>query len=137
MEIYDFLKSNMILVSFIAICLFILLIRIPYLCKVHTFPFSYRAKTKYRNMDHNYNFFIKKANGGYRCYIESTPSFRGRDTSRYMHHYWVEKGTNRPYICWTGKIKYPEQAKTLCKNWSDATQQFIDTGTPAPGFERL
>ncbi len=100
------------------------------------FTYEYYARTKQYSLDHKYKFCVRKCSDGYRCYIERTPSFRNRDTSKYMAHYWIEKGTNRHYVCWTGKIKYPEQAKTLCRNWSDATQQFIDTGIPAPGFER-
>lgn len=136
MEYIEYLQSNMILTISIAICLITFLVRLPYLCTIKDFAYTYSAKTRYGSLDHNFNFFVKRVKGGYLCYIERTPSFRGRDTSNYMPHYWVEQGTNRHYICWTGTIKYPEQAKTLCRNWSDATQQFIDTGTPAPGFER-
>ena len=136
MELFDYLQANMILTVFVGVCLLTFLIRLPHLCTVKNFTYSYSAKTRYGMQDHNYNFSVRRVSGEYRCYIERTPSFRGRDTSHYMPHYWVEQGTNRHYICWTGKIKYPEQAKTLCRNWSDATQQFIDTGVPAPGFER-
>lgn len=136
MEAFDIFGDNMILLIFIGICLMTFFIRLPYLCSVKDFTYSYSAKTSCSGHDHSYNFYVKRFKDGYRCYIERTPSFRGRDTSHYMPHYWVEQGSGRHYICWTGKIKYPEQAKTLCQNWSDATQQFIDTGHPAPGFER-
>lgn len=100
------------------------------------FIFNYAAKTKFENKEHSYKFNVQKYDSGYRCYIEQTPSFRGRSTVNYMPHYWVENSTGKHYICWTGKIMYSEQAKTLCRNWADATQIFIDTGKPAPGFER-
>lgn len=136
MELFDYLRSNMILTYFIGACLFTFLVRFPYLCTAKKRAYSYSAKTRDEMQDHNYIFLIRRIKGEYRCYIERTPSFRGRDTSHYMPHYWVEQGTDRHYICWTGRIRYLEQAKTLCRNWSDATQQFIDTGIPAPGFER-
>jgi len=101
-----------------------------------SFVFRYSAKTKFEDKDHAYKFNIKKTDSGYKCYIEQTPSFRGRSTINYTPHYWSEALTGKCYICWTGKIKYPEQAKTLCRNWADATQLFIDTGKPAPGFGR-
>lgn len=101
-----------------------------------SFIFNYAAKTKFESKDHFYKFNVQKYDFGYRCYIEQTPSFRGRSTVNYMPHYWVENSTGKHYICWTGKIMYSKQAKTLCRNWADATQTFIDTGKPAPGFER-
>ncbi|MCH5314748.1 MAG: hypothetical protein J1E81_02450 [Eubacterium sp.] len=100
------------------------------------FNYNYYAVTNAAALDHQYKFFVKKVGNGYRCYIRRTPSYRGRDTSNYLPHYWVENKTDKHYICWTGEIKYPEQAKTLCRNWADATQKFIDTGVPAPGFKR-
>lgn len=100
------------------------------------FVYNYSAKTNLITQDHSYQFAVKKKSDGYRCYIEKVPAFRGRDTSNYMPHYLVEKITGRYYICWTGKMRYSEQAKTLCRNWADATQKFIDTGEPAPGFGR-
>ena len=100
------------------------------------FTFNYSANTNATAKDHSYGFYVKKMTCGYRCYIEKTPSFRGRDTSHYMPHYLVENRTGKHYVCWTGNITYSEQAKTLCRNWANATQKFIDTGVPAPGFER-
>ncbi len=96
--------------------------------------YSYSAKTIFPSQDHSYQFGIKRVGRGYRCYIEYTPSFRGRNTSNYMPHYLTESFTGKKYVCWTGRIKYIEQARTLCRNWADATQTFIDTGVPAPGF---
>lgn len=136
MEIIDFLSENIILAIFTGICVLTFLIRIPQLCAVKEFKYAYCAKTDCMLLDHDYCFTITRIDKEYRCYIERTPSFRGRDTTYYMPHFYVEPGTNRHYICWTGEIRYPEQAKTLCRNWSDATQKFIDTGIPAPGFER-
>ena len=96
--------------------------------------YSYEAETVDDTLDHYYLFSVEKVKNGYLCYIERIPSFRGRSTSRYMYHIIKEKHTKRYYICWTGEIRYHEQAETLCRNWANATQQFIDTGVPAPGF---
>lgn len=98
------------------------------------FLYAYNANTTSHNLDHSFLFSLEKVDSGYRCYIERIPSFRGRDTSNYQYHTLREKSSNRLYVCWTGNIKYIEQAKTLCRNWADATQKFIDTGIPAPGF---
>ncbi len=98
------------------------------------FHYEYSAKTTTPGLDHNYKFSLEKINTGYRCYIERYPSFRGRDTSGYQYHILTETISKRSYVCWTGRVEYLEQAKTLCRNWADATQKFIDTGIPAPGF---
>lgn len=124
-----------VLIISIMILLTVFLFKLPSLYVEEEFYYDYLAKSN-GNKDHKYKFLVKWVDDGYRCYIEKTPSFVGRDTSHYMPHYWEENGTGRHYICWTGKIQYSEQAKTLCRNWADATQQFIDTGKPAKGFER-
>lgn len=134
--IIELLKTNIILIISLTACIVTFFIRLPYMRLPKIFIYDYAANTIYCSKDHNYSFLIQYEDGGYKCYIENVPSFRGRDTSQYTAHYWTEKNTGRNYICWTSKIKHPEQAKTLCRNWSDATQQFIDTGVPAPGFER-
>lgn len=100
-------------------------------CKVH---YEYNAKTKNPSLDHSFKFSLEKIDSCYRCYIECIPSFRGRDTSNYQYHILTDSLSNRPYICWTGRVVYAEQAKKLSRNWADATQKFIDTGIPAPGF---
>lgn len=135
MELPEIMQSNILLMISSIICLLTFFLRIPHLFSVKQFVYDYYAKTQYSDQDHHYRFTVQRIDAEYRCYIESTPSFRNRDTSHYLPHYWIEEGTKRHFICWTGKIKYPEQAKTLCRNWSDATQQFIDTGNPAPGFK--
>ena len=100
------------------------------------FSYEYNAKTLFIALDHKYLFTVEKLDREYRCYIERSPDFRGRSKANYQDHCWRERSSNRRYICWTGKIKYAEQAKTLCRNWADATQQFIDTGVPLPAFRR-
>ena len=96
--------------------------------------YVYFAKTKYPLLDHLYSFRIRFVAGQYRCYVVKQPEYRGRDLSHYMPHCWEEQ--NARYICWTGEIKKIPQAKTLCRMFANATQQFIDTGVPASGFER-
>lgn len=100
------------------------------------FVYEYNPTSVYPSLDHKFIFSIEKMSGGYRCYIERIPSFRGRSTNNYQYHTLRDNTSKRLYICWTGNIKYFEQAKTLCRNWADATQKFIDTGVPAPGFGR-
>ena len=119
-----------------AIIFITLIARWSYLNQPRAFAYAFQAKTKDVRLDHSYRFYMKKVNRQYRCYIERTPSFRNRDTSRYIPHYYIENGTGRIFICWTGKIHFRSQARTLCRNWANATQQFIDTGIPAPGFGR-
>ena len=120
----------------IFVCVLLLFIILVKSSARNKFTYTYNAATIYSLQDHKYNFVIKKSHGEYKCYIQRIPSFRNRDTSKYMPHFWTENKTGKMYICWTGKIVYPKQAKTLCRNWADATQQFIDTGRPAAGFER-
>ena len=123
------------LIAVIILFIIVLLVRLPSMYVEEEFAYRYDALTSQYG-DHEYRFFVRWVDNGYRCYIDRVPSFRGRDTSHYMPHYWEEEYTNRHFICWTGTIRYPEQAKTLCRNWANATQQFIDTGIPAEGFER-
>lgn len=101
-----------------------------------SFTFIYSAKTKLPYKEHSYRFNIKKVGNEYRCYIAYTPDYRGRFISDYTPHIYHDAEKGKIFICWTGKIIYPEQAKTLCRNWADATQTYIDTGIPAPGFEK-
>ncbi len=122
----------MSIVSIIIISIIIAVI--VYIFRNRSFLYCYNAKSSRRSKDNFYSFRIKRFMGEYRCYLDRIPSFKGRDMKHYQPHLWEENG--KYYICWTGKIQYPEQAKTLCRKWSDATQQFIDTGKPAPGFEK-
>lgn len=124
-----------LLIAVILLFIIVFLVKLPSMYVEEEFTYNYSARTTQYG-DHNYHFYIRLVNNGYRCYIDYVPSFRGRDTSNYMPHYLEEEYTNKRYICWTGSITYPEQAKTLCRNWADATQKFIDTGIPAKGFER-
>lgn len=126
--------TQLILISILALIIFVACYRA--ITRPKEFIFDYSAKTKYASQDHTYKFRVKKVDSDYRCYIERTPSFRGRTTDNYLPHYWIENATGNHYVCWTGTIKYPEQAKTLCRNWADATQIFIDTGVPIPEFRK-
>ena len=98
--------------------------------------YRYSAETTKRYLDHDYIFSIEKIGNVYRCYVNRYPSFRGRNTANYLYHILRESKTRRVYICWTGAIRTRDQAMTLCENWANATQKFIDTGVPAPGFSR-
>lgn len=112
-------------------------VRYSYMRDPVRFSYEYKAQTSCPSMDHLYIFDIRKESDNlYKCYIRRTPSYRGRDISNYIPHVWYNKTTNERWVCWTGSIRYPEQAKTLCRKWADATQVFIDTGNPLPAFVR-
>jgi len=98
--------------------------------------YEYLATTLYPTLDHKFIFSIELENGLFKCYIERVPSFRGRDTSNYDYHYYTNQSNKRKYICYTGKIEYLEQGRTLCRKWADAHQRFIDTGKADKEFIR-
>ena len=129
----------MFILAFIPVIVIAVTFAVRYrsMCDPVQFSYEYQAQTSCPSKDHLYTFDIRKESDNlYKCYICRTPSYRGRDTSNYMPHIWYNKTTNKRWICWTGSIKYPEQAKTLCRKWADATQVFIDTGKPLPAFVR-
>lgn len=84
------------------------------------------AETNSPGSDNRYVFTLKKLSSGYRCYIDRTPSYRNRSTSLHVtHRLSDERGK---YICFTADLPYIAQARTLCKQWSDLTQRYIETG---------
>lgn len=99
--------------------------------------YSYKAKTVSPLLNHEYRFKIIKdiITKQYKCFVLKTPEVRGAGSSDYEPHLWYNE-KNEKWICWTGKIENKDQAKTLCRKWADCTQQYIDTGIPAPGFSK-
>lgn len=84
------------------------------------------AESGYADSDNRYEFTLRRHGSGYRCYIDRTPSYRGRSTDAGVIH---RLSDNRGYyICYTANLPYLEQAKTLCRNWSNMTQRYIETG---------
>lgn len=84
------------------------------------------AETSSPGADNRYVFTLKKLSSGYRCYIDRTPSYRNRSTSLHVtHRLSDERGK---YICFTADLPHIAQARTLCKQWSDLTQRYIETG---------
>ena len=84
------------------------------------------AETGYEGTDNRYVFTLKQLSTGYRCYINRTPSYRNRSTTMGDTHYLTDSCGK--YICYTAKISHLEQAKTLCHQWSNLTQRYIETG---------
>ena len=84
------------------------------------------AKTSCPGSDNRYVFTLKKLPSGYRCYIKRTPSYRNRSTSLHATHRLSD--SRGKYICFTADLPYIAQARTLCRQWSDLTQRYIETG---------
>lgn len=88
--------------------------------------YTVNAESGYHNSDNRYSFTLKRLSGGWRCYIDHTPSYRGRSTDpTVIHRLHDSRG---PYICYTANLPELEQAKTLCRTWSNLTQRYIETG---------
>lgn len=88
--------------------------------------FTVYAETGYNNADNRYVFTLKRLPSGYRCYIDRTPSYRGRSVSMHIAHYLTD--SRGKYICYTKDLAHIEQARTLCRQWSNLTQRYIETG---------
>lgn len=84
------------------------------------------AETGYNNADNRYEFTLKRLPSGYRCYIDRTPSYGGRSVSMHIAHYLTD--SRGKYICYTKDLSHIEQARTLCNQWSNLTQRYIETG---------
>ncbi len=89
-----------------------------------------RLRTLYRTSDGaaDYGFsFEEQPDGSWRAYIESQPSYRGRDTDPHSTHR-LSDGSRR-YVCWTTPLRSLEVAKRVAALWADKTQDYIRTGT--------
>ena len=84
------------------------------------------AETGCNGADNRYVFTLKRLPSGYRCYIDRTPSYRGRSTDMHATHHLID--SRGKYICYTANLPYIAQAKNLCKQWSNLTQRYIETG---------
>lgn len=84
------------------------------------------ADTGYENADNRYRFTLTRLPQGYRCYIDRTPSYRSRSMDPNVIHRL--RDGDRYYICYTAPLPELEQAKTLCRDWSNLTQRYIETG---------
>ena len=88
-----------------------------------------RYRTTYRTSDGNadYSFlFEEQADGSWRAYIETQPSYRGRATDAHSTHR-LSAGS-RQYVCWTSPLGSLEDAKRVAALWADKTQDYIRTG---------
>lgn len=75
----------------------------------------------------DYKFsFEEQVDGSWRAYIESQPSYNGRDTGLHPTHRLIDG--DRYYICWDSPLKSLKQVKYVAALWADATQEYIRTG---------
>jgi hypothetical protein len=94
-------------------------------------PGSFNSIIIYRTKDNSadYKFDIQPHSGdGYRIYIESQPSYNGRDSGGHPTHRYTDSAGRR-YICWPHRISSYEKAKEITATWSECTQKYIRTGT--------
>ncbi len=78
-----------------------------------------------------YEFDIKRlSDGSYRPYIVRQPGYGSRDTScEATHRLWVQEGNvNRPFVCWTSKLRTEREAMEVAKGWAVRTDVYINTG---------
>lgn len=92
---------------------------------------SSALRTKYRTKDGmaDYQFlFVNMDDGsGWRAYIESQPSYRGRDAGGHQTHRLTDSGGRR-YVCWKGVVQTLDGMKQIAALWADCTQEYIRTG---------
>lgn len=75
----------------------------------------------------NYGFsFERQADGSYRAYITSMPSYGGRDQSPNTTHRLADRG--RYYIHWRRPLRSEDDARQVAALWADLTQEYIRTG---------
>ncbi|HEV2864313.1 MAG TPA: hypothetical protein VGX48_25165 [Pyrinomonadaceae bacterium] len=68
--------------------------------------------------------------GKIRIYIESQPSYRGRDTDCHSTHRLYSGGGAPPHICLKPEAMPStyEEAEELAHRWARATENYIRTG---------
>lgn len=72
----------------------------------------------------DYGFsFERQAGGTWRVYIQSQPSYGGRDTGAHSTHRLTDG--SRKFICWDRPIQSFEDAKEIAALWADKTQNYI------------
>jgi hypothetical protein len=88
---------------------------------------------KYRTQDGqtDYEFsFERQANGDWRAYIVSQPSYGFRATDSDSTHRLTDRSDGRKYVC----IKRPPQTRAdlerVVAAWCDRTQDYIKYGIP-------
>ena len=112
----------------ILICLGTFLLRLPVMTGKKHVVLHYDAKTRFPHQDHAYIFEIERQrNSSYRCYIRQAPFLLGRNLSHGAVNYFVERNTGRHCIAINGTISSEEAAKSICRDWADANQFFIDS----------
>lgn len=74
-------------------------------------------------------FSFEKISTGWRIYIEATPSYEsyGRDSGAHSTHRLTDG--SRSYVCWSQAIETFDHAKSVARAWSEATSDYLLTGT--------
>lgn len=76
-----------------------------------------------------YQFSVERqSDGTFRPYILTEPDYRGRDASSLKTH--RNSDGDRRYVCWTKPLQSEQAARTVAKDWAEATQEYIRTGKP-------
>lgn len=90
------------------------------------------STTIYRTTDGraDYSFSIERqADGAYRAYITSQPSYGGRSSGAHTTHRLTD-GAGRKYICWDRALYNERDVKAVVAKWADCTQGYLRTGEP-------
>lgn len=75
----------------------------------------------------DYRFsFERQADGNYRAYITSMPSYGTRNTSMMVTHRLLDNG--RHFVCWSNPLRSLADVKQVAALWADLTQTYIKTG---------
>lgn len=76
----------------------------------------------------DYGFSIERqADGTYRPYIASQPSYGSRATGAHETHR-LSGDSGRKFVCWNRALRSEEEARSVAALWADATQNYIRTG---------
>jgi hypothetical protein len=88
---------------------------------------SINYRTRDGQADYKFSF-EQQANGDWRAYILSQPSYRSRATDSHSTHRLTDYH-GRKYVCWSTPISSADGLKNVVAKWSDATQDYIKYGT--------
>ena len=73
-----------------------------------------------------YFSFEQLADGNWRAFILSQPSYGGRSESLHDTHRLRDGG--RYYVCWTAPLSTFHDTQQVAAIWADSTQDYIRTG---------
>ena len=82
-------------------------------------------RTKDGRTDYGFSF-ERQADGSWRAYIVSMPSYGLRETSLSVTHRLTDGG--RYYVCWNQPLWSETDVRKVAALWADLTQVYIRTG---------